>query len=109
MSNLGAYGGAKNPPWAHASRSNMQNSANNLMAQNNSLQQQLLNQSGLGNMNNSGLMQFQQQHQPQVFQVSINTVLEDLNDEGKGHPLAPPHFTETCRSCLINFTTGCTF
>lgn len=71
MSNLGAYGNAKNPPWA---RSNAPNNSNNLVAQNNSLQQQLLNQSGLGNMSSTSIMQFQQQHQPQVFQVSTGTL-----------------------------------
>lgn len=64
MSNLGAFGGGKNPPWG---RSTVSNTSNSLVSQNNALQQQILSQGTLGNMSTTGMVQFQQQHQ-NVFQ-----------------------------------------
>lgn len=76
MSNLGAFAGGKNPAWG---RTAVSNASNSLVSQNNALQQQLLNQSTLGNMNTTGMVQFQQQHQHQVFQNAMGMPQQNLS------------------------------
>lgn len=74
MSNMGPFGNAKNTPWG---RSSVGNSSANLVNQANPLQQQLINQGALGNMNATGMVQFQQQHQ-QVFQNAMGMQQQNL-------------------------------
>ncbi|KAK4883304.1 hypothetical protein RN001_006623 [Aquatica leii] len=76
MSNLGAFGGGKNSAW---SRTAVSSASNNLVNQNNALQQQILSQSTLGNMGTTGMVQFQQQHQQQVFQNAIGLQQQNLS------------------------------
>ncbi|XP_025837375.1 cell division cycle and apoptosis regulator protein 1 [Agrilus planipennis] len=71
MSNLGAFGGAKNPPWARNS------SPANLVNQNPNLQQQIMNPGAFGGMNATGMVQLQQ-HQ-QVLQNAMNMQQQNIN------------------------------
>ncbi|KAK5650094.1 hypothetical protein RI129_001123 [Pyrocoelia pectoralis] len=76
MSNLGAFGAGKNSVWG---RTAVPNASNSLVNQSNALQQQILNQSTLGNMNTTGMVQFQQQHQHQVFQNAMGMQQQNLS------------------------------
>lgn len=71
MSNIGQFNN-KNPPWGRA------NNSPNIVNQPNPLQQQIMNQSALNNMNTSGMVQFQQQHQQQVFQNAMGLQQQNL-------------------------------
>lgn len=74
MSNIGPFGNAKNAPWG---RNSVGNTTAGLVNQGNPIQQQLLNQSALGNLNTTGMVQFQQQHQ-QVFQNAMGMQQQNL-------------------------------
>jgi hypothetical protein len=71
MSNIGQFNN-KNPPWGRT------NNSPNIVNQPNPLQQQIMNQSALNNMNTSGMVQFQQQHQQQVFQNAMGLQQQNL-------------------------------
>lgn len=73
MSNMSPFGNAKNTPWGR-------NPTTNLVNQTNPLQQQLINQSAaaLGQLNTTGMVQFQQQHQQQVFQNAMGMQQQNL-------------------------------
>ncbi|EEZ98940.2 cell division cycle and apoptosis regulator protein 1 [Tribolium castaneum] len=71
MSNMGQFNN-KNPPWGRA------NNSPNIVNQPSPLQQQIMNQSALNNMNTSGMVQFQQQHQQQVFQNAMGLQQQNL-------------------------------
>ncbi|KAL3278362.1 hypothetical protein HHI36_013691 [Cryptolaemus montrouzieri] len=70
--NLGQFNTPKNPAWGRAS------SSSNIVSQNNQglNMPQMMNQ-GLSNMNNTGMLQFQQQH-PQVFQSALGIQQQNL-------------------------------
>lgn len=87
MSNMSPFGNAKNTPWG---RTSVGNPSANLVNQTNPLQQQLINQSALGTLNTTGMVQFQQQHQ-QVFQNAMGMQQQNL---GIGiQPMANPTVT----------------
>ncbi|KAJ3646146.1 hypothetical protein Zmor_023748, partial [Zophobas morio] len=71
MSNIGQFNN-KNPPWGRT------NNSPNIVNQPNPLQQQIMNQSALNNMNTSGMVQFQQQHQQQVFQNAMGLQQQNI-------------------------------
>lgn len=70
MSNIGQFNN-KNNPWGRS------NTSPNMVNQG-SLQPQLMNQGALGNIGTSGMVQFQQQHQQQVFQNAMGLQQQNL-------------------------------
>lgn len=71
MSNIGQFGN-KNTPWGRS------NTSPNLVSQTNQLQPQIMNQGGLTNINTSGMVPFQQQHQQQVFQNAMGLQQQNI-------------------------------
>lgn len=72
MSNLGPFGATKNAPW----RTSVATTGANLVGQTNTLQQQIINP--INNMNSTGMVPFQQQHQQQVFQNAMTMQQQNL-------------------------------
>lgn len=73
MSNMGPFGNNKNPPWA---RGGVGNAATGMVGQANPLQQQLLNQTTMGAMGTTGMVQYQQQQQ--VFQTPMSLQQQNM-------------------------------
>lgn len=73
MSNMGPFGGNKNPPW---SRGGVANTPGSLVGQGNPLQQQMLNQGSIGAMGASGMVQYQQSQQ--VFQTPMSIQQQNI-------------------------------
>ena len=71
MSNIGHFNN-KNPQLGRT------NNSQNKVNKPNPLQQQIMNQSALNNMNTSGMVQFQQQHQQQVFQNAMGLQQQNI-------------------------------
>ncbi|KAI4460282.1 cell division cycle and apoptosis regulator protein [Holotrichia oblita] len=74
MSNLAPFGANKNTPW----RTSVTNTGTNLVGQTNTLQQQIMNPGALNNLNSTGMVPFQQQHQQQVFQNAMTMQQQNL-------------------------------
>ncbi|XP_022919300.2 cell division cycle and apoptosis regulator protein 1-like [Onthophagus taurus] len=75
MSNIGPFGSKNTAPWRTAVTNT---AATNLVGQTNTIQQQIMNQGALNNLNNSGMVPFQQQHQQQVFQNAMTMQQQNL-------------------------------
>ncbi|GJQ87233.1 hypothetical protein Trydic_g8462 [Trypoxylus dichotomus] len=74
MSNLAPFGATKNTPW----RTTVTTTGTNLVGQTSTLQQQIMNPGALNNINSTGMVPFQQQHQQQVFQNAMTMQQQNL-------------------------------
>lgn len=73
MSNMGPFGNNKNPPWA---RGAVGNTTSGMVGQANPLQQQMLNQTTMGAMGATGMVQYQQSQQ--VFQTPMSLQQQNM-------------------------------